>query len=184
MSRIGLAPINIPQGVEVTIDKKNVVSVKGPKGTLTQRVDPDLELKLEDGVLTVARPTDQKHHRAKHGLYRALMANMVKGVSEGFVIEQELVGVVYRATAKGQLLQLSLGYSHNITLALPDEISVTAQQEKGKNPIVRLESPDKQLVGQVAAKIRSLRKPEPYKGKGVRFVGENIRRKAGKAAGK
>lgn len=134
MSRIGLAPINILQGVEVTIDKKNVVSVKGPKGTLTQRVDPDLELKLEDGVLTVARPTDQKHHRAKHGLYRALMANMVKGVSEGFVIEQELVGVGYRATAKGQLLQLSLGYSHNITLALPDEHQRHGPAGEGEEP--------------------------------------------------
>jgi large subunit ribosomal protein L6 len=173
MSRIGKAPINLPKGVEITISDKNLVTVKGPKGTLVQPVDPDMTVKQ-----------DAKPHRAKHGLYRALIANMVKGVSEGFVIEQELVGVGYRATAKGQQLQLALGYSHTITIDLPTEIKVSAAQEKGKNPIVRLESADKQLIGQVAAKLRSLRKPEPYKGKGVRFVGELVRRKAGKAAGK
>lgn len=184
MSRIGKAPISLPKGVEVTISNKNLVTVKGPKGTLVQAVDPDLSVKQEDGTITVDRPSDAKPHRAKHGLYRALIANMVKGVSEGFVIEQELVGVGYRATAKGQQLQLALGFSHQVTFELPAEIKVSAAQEKGKNPIVRLESADKQLIGQVAAKIRSLRKPEPYKGKGVRFVGELVRRKAGKAAGK
>lgn len=184
MSRVGKAPISIPKGVEITISNKNLVTVKGPKGTLAQAVDPDLTLKNENGVVSLERPSDAKPHRAKHGLYRALIANMVKGVSEGYVIEQELVGVGYRATTKGQLLQLALGFSHAITLDLPTEIKVSAAQEKGKNPIIRLESADKQLIGQVAAKLRSLRKPEPYKGKGVRFVGEVVRRKAGKAAGK
>ena len=184
MSRIGKAPITIPAGVEVSISDKNLVTVKGPKGTLVQAVDPDMKVKQEDGIITLERPSEAKPHRAKHGLYRALLANMVKGVNEGWVIEQELVGVGYRATAKGQQLVLALGYSHGITISLPDEIKVSAEQQKGKNPIVRLESVDKQLIGQVAAKIRSLRKPEPYKGKGVRFVGEQVRRKAGKAAGK
>lgn|SRR5690606_14954588 len=184
MSRIGKAPITIPKGVEISISDKNRVTVKGPKGTLEQSVDPAIKLKQDDGTLTFERPSDAKPHRAKHGLYRALVANMVHGVSQGFVIEQELVGVGYRAVAKGQQLTLSLGYSHSITIGLPQEIKVSAVQEKGKNPIVRLESADKQLIGQVAAKIRSLRKPEPYKGKGVRFVGEVVRRKAGKAAGK
>lgn len=184
MSRIGKAPITVPKGVEVSISNKNLVTVKGPKGTLTQAVDPDLKLKQEDGVITLERPSDAKPHRAKHGLYRALLANMMKGVSDGWVIEQELVGVGYRATAKGQQLQLALGYSHGIVIDLPQEVKVSAAQEKGKNPIIRLESADKQLIGQVAAKLRSLRKPEPYKGKGVRFVGELVRRKAGKAAGK
>lgn len=184
MSRVGKSPISLPKGVEITISDKNLVTVKGPKGTLEQTVDPAITVKQEDGTITVERPSDAKPHRAKHGLYRALIANMVKGVSEGFVVEQELVGVGYRATAKGQHLQLALGYSHSITLELPPQISVAAAQEKGKNPIVRLESADKQLIGQVAAKLRSLRKPEPYKGKGVRFVGEQVRRKAGKAAGK
>jgi large subunit ribosomal protein L6 len=141
-------------------------------------------MKQEGTALTFSRPSDAKPHRSKHGLYRALVANMVKGVSEGFVIEQELVGVGYRATTKGQQLQLSLGFSHTIVIELPAEIKVSAEQLKGKNPIIRMESPDKQLIGQVAAKLRSLRKPEPYKGKGVRFVGEQVRRKAGKAAGK
>ena len=184
MSRIGKAPISLPKGVEITISDKNLVTVKGPKGTLVQPVDPDMTVKQDAGVVSLERPSDAKPHRAKHGLYRSLIANMVKGVSEGFVIEQELVGVGYRATAKGQQLQLALGFSHTITIDLPSEIKVSAAQEKGKNPIVRLESADKQLIGQVAAKIRSLRKPEPYKGKGVRFVGELVRRKAGKAAGK
>jgi len=184
MSRVGKSPISVPKGVEITISDKNLVTVKGPKGTLEQAIDPAITVKQEDGSITLERPSDAKPHRAKHGLYRALLANMVKGVSEGFVIQQELVGVGYRATAKGQQLQLSLGFSHTITLELPPQISVAAAQEKGKNPIVRLESADKQLIGQVAAKLRSLRKPEPYKGKGVRFVGEQVRRKAGKAAGK
>lgn len=183
MSRIGKAPISLPKGVEISVHK-NLVTVKGPKGTLTQQVDAAITVTNDNGTVTLARPSDAKPHRAKHGLYRALISNMVKGVTEGFVIQQELVGVGYRATTKGQQLQLSLGFSHQITFELPSEIKVSAAQEKGKNPIVRLESVDKQLVGQVAAKIRSLRKPEPYKGKGVRFVGEEVRRKAGKAAGK
>ena len=184
MSRIGKEPIQIPAGVEVGISDKNVVTVKGPKGSLTQTLDPAIKVTQEAGVLTFSRPTDLKHHRSMHGLYRALVANMVEGVTKGFKTQQELVGVGYRATAKGQQLQLALGYSHGITLVLPPQIKVAAAQEKGKNPIIRLESPDKQLIGQVAAKLRSLRKPEPYKGKGVRFVGEVVRRKAGKAAGK
>ena len=184
MSRIGKAPIEVPKGVEVNISNKNLVTMKGPKGTLEQAVDPDITLKQEGTEITLVRPSDAKPHRAKHGLYRALIANMVKGVAEGFVIEQELVGVGYRATTKGQQLNLALGFSHTITIDLPPQIKVAAAQEKGKNPIIRLESADKQLIGQVAAKLRSLRKPEPYKGKGVRFVGEVVRRKAGKAAGK
>jgi len=184
MSRIGKAPITVPKGVEVTISNKNLVTVKGPKGTLEQAVDPDISLKQEGTEITLARPSDAKPHRSKHGLYRALVANMVKGVSDGFVIEQELVGVGYRATVKGQQLQMSLGFSHTVVIELPTQIKVTAEQQKGKNPIIRMESADKQLIGQVAAKLRSLRKPEPYKGKGVRFVGEVVRRKAGKAAGK
>ena len=184
MSRIGKAPISIPKGVQINISDKNLVTVKGPKGTLMQSVDPTITVKEEDGSINVSRPSDAKPHRAMHGLYRALIANMVKGVTEGFVIEQELVGVGYRATTKGQRLDLSLGFSHNVAFELPSEIKVTAAQEKGKNPIIRMESADKQLLGAVAAKIRGLRKPEPYKGKGVRFVGEIVRRKAGKAAGK
>lgn len=184
MSRIGKSPISIPKGVQINISDKNLVTVKGPKGTLMQSVDPTITVKEEDGSINVSRPSDAKPHRAMHGLYRALIANMVKGVTEGFVIEQELVGVGYRATTKGQRLDLSLGFSHNVAFELPSEIKVTAAQEKGKNPIIRMESADKQLLGAVAAKIRGLRKPEPYKGKGVRFVGEIVRRKAGKAAGK
>ena len=184
MSRIGKSPISIPKGVQINISDKNLVTVKGPKGTLMQSVDPTITVKEEDGSINVSRPSDAKPHRAMHGLYRALIANMVKGVTEGFVIEQELVGVGYRATTKGQRLDLSLGFSHNVAFELPSEIKVTAAQEKGKNPIIRMESADKQLLGAVAAKIRGLRKPEPYKGKGVRFVGEVVRRKAGKAAGK
>jgi large subunit ribosomal protein L6 len=184
MSRIGKSPVNVPSGVQIIISDKNLVTVKGPKGTLMQQIDPDMTLKQEDGVLTLERPSEAKPHRAKHGLYRSLIANMVKGVTEGYVIQQELVGVGYRAVAKGQRLELALGFSHQVALELPTEIKVSAAQEKGKNPIIRLESVDKQLIGAVAAKIRGLRKPEPYKGKGVRFVGENVRRKAGKAAGK
>ena len=183
MSRIGKAPITLPQGVEITVSKGNMVSVKGPKGELSQQIDPDLTIEVENGEVTLKRPTDQKRHRSVHGLYRALINNMVEGVSQGFVKELELVGVGYRAANTGQLLELTLGYSHPIMFAVPDEVKVEAVMEKGKNPVVRLESIDKQLIGQIAAKIRSFRKPEPYKGKGIRFVGEEIRRKAGKTAG-
>jgi large subunit ribosomal protein L6 len=184
MSRIGKAPIEIPSGVTIDVSKGNMVTVKGPKGELTQQVDQDLSITIEDGVLSVERPTEQKRHRAMHGLYRSLINNMVVGVSEGFVKELELVGVGYRASNTGQLLELILGYSHPVMFALPQEVSVTTATEKGKNPIIRLESIDKQLLGQIAAKIRSFRKPEPYKGKGIRFVGEEIRRKAGKTVAK
>lgn len=184
MSRIGKMPITIPSGVEVKISDTNVVNVKGPKGTLSQHVDADLKINLEDGVLTIDRPTDQKRHRAMHGLYRSLVNNMVTGVSEGFRKELEVVGVGYRASNTGQLLEMSLGFSHPVMFYIPDEVKVEAGQEKGKNPIIKLESADKQLLGQVAAKIRAFRKPEPYKGKGIRFVGEILRRKAGKAAAK
>jgi large subunit ribosomal protein L6 len=183
MSRIGKAPIEIPKGVEVT-NSNGLVTVKGPKGTLTQKVDIDINVAIEDGKVLVTRPTDQKRHRALHGLYRSLIANMIKGVSEGYKTEQELVGVGYRASNKGNMLELSLGYSHNINFQLPVEIKVTTTAEKGQNPKIVLESADKQLIGLVAAKIRSLRKPEPYKGKGIKFVGEVLRRKAGKSASK
>lgn len=183
MSRIGKSPISVPKGVEVKIEK-GLVTVKGPKGTLAQKVDTDISVELNDSIINVTRPTEQKRHKALHGLYRALIANMVKGVSEGYKTEQELVGVGYRASNKGQLLELSLGYSHNITFDLPVEIKVTTTSEKGQNPKVILESSDKQLIGLVAAKIRSLRKPEPYKGKGIKFTGEVLRRKAGKSASK
>ena len=184
MSRIGKLPIALPKGVEVSVSDKNVVTVKGTKGTLTQNMDSAITLKNEDGKVIVSRATDQKRHKAMHGLYRALIASMVKGVSEGYKTEQELVGVGYRAVNKGQLLELTLGYSHNVTFELPVEIKVTTTAEKGKNPTVIMESSDKQLLGMVAAKIRSLRKPEPYKGKGIKFTGEILRRKAGKSAGK
>ena len=183
MSRIGKLPITVPAGVEVNITGTKV-SVKGKLGSLSETIDADIIVKLEDGVINVSRPTDQKRHRALHGLYRSLIANMVKGVSEGYKTEQELVGVGYRASNKGQLLELSLGYSHNVVFELPDEIKITTASEKGKNPTVTLESSDKQLIGMVAAKIRSLRKPEPYKGKGIKFAGEILRRKAGKSASK
>ncbi|HRH11774.1 MAG TPA: 50S ribosomal protein L6 [Bacteroidia bacterium] len=183
MSRIGKAPVVIPKGVEVSI-AGGLVTVKGPKGTLTQKVDSDITVKVENDTVNVTRPTDQKRHRALHGLYRALIANMVKGVSEGYKTTQELVGVGYRAANKGQLLELSLGYSHNITFELPKEIKVTTTAEKGANPTVIMECADKQLLGMVASKIRSLRKPEPYKGKGIKFSGEVLRRKAGKSASK
>ena len=183
MSRIGKAPIELPKGVEVTV-VNGLVTVKGPKGTLTQKVDLDITVAIEEGKIVVTRPTDQKRHRALHGLYRSLVANMVKGVSEGYKTEQELVGVGYRASNKGQMLELSLGYSHNINFELPTEIKVVTTAEKGHTPKIILESADKQLIGLVAAKIRSLRKPEPYKGKGIKFVGEQLRRKAGKSASK
>ncbi len=182
MSRIGKLPIQIPQGVTVNVTKENVVEVKGPLGELTQKVDPDIKLEINDGVITLVRPTEQKRHKSMHGLYRSLVNNMVIGVSQGFEIKQELVGVGYRATSNGQLLELAVGYSHAIYLELPPEVKVEAVTEKRKNPIITLKSADKQLLGQVAAKIRSFRKPEPYKGKGIKFVGEQLRRKAGKAA--
>lgn len=183
MSRVGKKPIPIPQGVEVKLDK-NIITVKGKLGNLTRELHPDMSIKVDNGQIVVERPTDQKRHKALHGLTRALIANMVKGVSEGFKTVQELVGVGYRATNKGQLLDLSLGYSHHIYFELPPEVKVTTKQEKGENPKIYLESIDKELLGLIAAKIRSLRKPEPYKGKGIRFEGENIRRKAGKSASK
>ena len=184
MSRIGKLPITVPTGVAISVEKDNVVTVKGPKGTLTTQVDRDINVAIEDGTLTVTRPTEQKRHKAMHGLYRSLINNMVEGVSKGFEKKLELVGVGYKATLAGTTLELALGYSHNVFIALPKEVSATAVTEKGKNPIVTLTSIDNQLLGQVAAKIRSLRKVEPYKGKGVRFVGEIIRRKAGKTASK
>ena len=183
MSRIGKLPIALPQGVEFK-NENGIVTIKGTKGALTQKVDTDIQVALEEGHIIVSRPTDQKRHKALHGLYRSLLANMVKGVSEGYKTEQELVGVGYRAANKGQMLELSLGYSHNISFELPVEIKVTTTNEKGQNPKVILESADKQLIGLVAAKIRSLRKPEPYKGKGIKFSGEVLRRKAGKSASK
>lgn len=183
MSRIGKAPIEIPAGVTVEIANDNVVTVKGPKGTLVQAVNPEFEIKLEDGHLHIIRPSDDREHRAQHGLYRSLLHNMVVGVSTGYRKEMELVGVGYRASATGQVLELSLGYSHAIFIKLPPEIKVEAKSERNKNPLIILESDDKQLLGQVCAKIRSLRKPEPYKGKGIKFVGEVIRRKSGKTAG-
>lgn len=182
MSRIGKKPIEIPAGVTVQVADNNVVTVKGPKGELIQPVDPDMAIKIDGAVLTVERPTDQKRHKALHGLYRSLIQNMVTGVSEGYKVIQELVGVGYKASHSGQLLELALGYSHSIFFEVPKEVSLSTLTERGKNPQIILESHDKQLIGQVAAKIRSLRKPEPYKGKGIRFLGEEIRRKAGKAA--
>ena len=169
MSRIGKLPIALPKGTEVNISDKNVITVKGPKGTLTQNVDSAITFTNEDGTLVLTRATEQKRHKALHGLYRSLVAGMVKGVSEGYKTEQELVGVGYRATNKGQLLELSLGYSHNVTFDLPVEIKVTTTAEKGQNPKIIMECADKQLIGMVAAKIRSLRKPEPYKGKGIKL---------------
>ncbi len=182
MSRIGKLPIEIPQGVKVNVTKDNVVEVKGPLGELTQQVNPDIEIEIEGNIMTLKRPTEQKRHKAMHGLYRSLVNNMVVGVSKGFELKQELVGVGYRATSKGQLLELAVGYSHVIYMELPPEVKVEAVTEKRQNPIITLKSADKQLLGQVAAKIRSFRKPEPYKGKGIKFVGEQLRRKAGKAA--
>ena len=183
MSRIGKSPVNIPSGVDVKVNG-TLLTVKGPKGELTQEIDSCVSLSIEDGIVTFTRESDAPAHRAKHGLYRALLNNMIVGVSEGFKKELEIIGVGFRALATGQSLELSLGYSHPFVFEIPSEIKVSAETAKGKAPVVTLESHDKQLLGQVAAKIRSLRKPEPYKGKGVRFLGEEIRRKAGKSAGK
>ena len=182
MSRIGKAPMEIPAGVTGTVNG-DLVTVKGPKGELSQKVNSDLTVKVEDGHVVVTRPSDDREHRAQHGLYRALIHNMVVGVSQGYRKEMELVGVGYRATSEGQVLELSLGFSHAIFIKLPKEVKVEAKTERNKNPLIILESDDKQLLGQVCAKIRSLRKPEPYKGKGIKFVGEVIRRKSGKSAG-
>lgn len=184
MSRIGKLPISIPSGVTVSVSSDNVVTVKGQKGELSQTVNPDIKVAVEDGTLSVTRPTDDKNHRALHGLYRALINNMVVGVSEGYHKELELVGVGYRASNNGQVLELSLGYTHNILIQLPKEVKLETKSERNKNPLIILESCDKELIGMVCAKIRSFRKPEPYKGKGIRFVGEVIRRKSGKSAGK
>lgn len=186
MSRIGKKPIKIENGVEISVSQDNVVTVKGPKGELSQKVDPSISLSLDkdNGELTLSRASDDKEHRAKHGLYRALVNNMVTGVTTGFKVVQEVIGVGYKVQAQGQVLEMALGYSHTIFFELPNEIKVETITEKGKNPLIIMTSADKQLLGQVAAKIRSLRKPEPYKGKGIRFQGEVIRKKAGKAAAK
>ena len=182
MSRIGKLPISLPKGVEVTVSAGNEAKVKGPKGELKQQIDKDITLKVQDGVLQVERPTNQKRHKALHGLYRSLLANMVKGVAEGYKKELELVGVGYRASNQGQLLELSVGYSHPVMFALPKEIKLATESLKGQNPKIILESIDHQLLGQVAAKIRSIRAPEPYKGKGIKYTDETLRRKAGKTA--
>ena len=184
MSRIGKAPISLPQGVSVTVASNNLVTVKGPKGEISRMVDPDITVQVdkETNHILVQRPTDQKRHRALHGLYRALIHNMEVGVSEGFKKTMEIVGVGYKATVNGQIIDLSLGFSHNLFLELPKEVKASATAEKGKNPTLTLESYDKELLGMVCAKIRSYRKPEPYKGKGIKFEGEVLRRKAGKSA--
>ncbi|NTS41185.1 50S ribosomal protein L6 [Flavisolibacter sp. BT320] len=184
MSRIGKAPITVPSGVTVTVGKDNVVTVKGPKGELKENIDRDIKVDVADGTINITRPTDQIRHRALHGLTRALVANMVKGVTEGYTKKLELIGVGFKAANQGNLLDLALGYSHNIIFEVPKELKVSTEQLKGQNPTITLESNDRQLLGAVAAKIRSLRKPEPYKGKGVRYAGEIVRKKAGKAAGK
>jgi large subunit ribosomal protein L6 len=184
MSRIGKAPITVPAGVTVTVGNDNVITVKGPKGELKQPIDRDITVSVKDGEITFARPTDQIRHRALHGLSRALIANLVKGVTDGYTRKLELIGVGFKAANTGNVLDLALGYSHNIIFEVPKELKVATAQEKGQNPSITLEGIDRQLIGQVAAKIRSLRKPEPYKGKGVRYSGEIVRKKAGKAAGK
>ncbi|MCK9300056.1 MAG: 50S ribosomal protein L6 [Bacteroidales bacterium] len=184
MSRIGKLPIAIPSKVSVEVDNNNVVSVKGPKGQLQQLLTGGISIEVKDDTVYVSRPSEDKEHRALHGLYRALIHNMVVGVSEGFRSVQELVGVGYRASNDGQLLKLALGYTHEIYMLLPQEVKVETKSERNKNPLIMLESCDKQLLGQICAKIRSFRKPEPYKGKGIRFQGEVVRRKAGKSAAK
>ncbi|MCE2994751.1 MAG: 50S ribosomal protein L6 [Cyclobacteriaceae bacterium] len=183
MSRIGRLPIELPKGVTCTFNDRQV-TVKGPKGELKQVIDPDFKITLEEGSVLVQRPTEQKRHKAMHGLYRSLIANMIEGVSTGYKRQLEVIGVGFKASAQGNVLDLSLGYSHSIIMAIPSELKVLATQEKGQNPIITLEGTDKQLIGQVAAKIKSLRSVEPYKGKGIRYVGEFVRRKAGKAAAK
>ncbi len=183
MSRIGNAPINLPAGVEISVSQGNIVRVKGSKGELMLELDAEISVELDDGAVLLRRGSEQKEVKAKHGLFRALLNNMVIGVSVGYKIHQELVGVGFRANAKGQILELAVGYSHPIHFKIPEEVKVMTETQKGKPPLVTLESIDKQLVGQVAAKIRSFRKPEPYKGKGIRYKGEEIRRKAGKSAG-
>ena len=182
MSRIGKLPVNLPKGVTVNISDANVVSVKGPLGELTQKVDIDLKVEVVDNEVRISRPSESKNHKSLHGLYRALIHNMVVGVSEGYKLELELVGVGYRAEAKGQNLEMSLGFSHEVNMLLPNEVKVETKTERRANPIITLTCIDKQLIGHVAAKIRSLRPPEPYKGKGIKFVGEQLRRKAGKSA--
>lgn len=184
MSRIGKSPVTIPAGVDVKIDDKNVITVKGSKGELTQKIDSDFTVSIENGELTIVRPTEQKRHKALHGLYRSLVNNMVIGVSEGYETKQELVGVGYKVSHQGQIITFALGYSHEIHLQVPSEVSIETETVKGKNPTLTLKSADKQLIGHIAAKVRSLRKPEPYKGKGVKFAGEQLRRKAGKSAAK
>jgi large subunit ribosomal protein L6 len=184
MSRIGKLPISLPEGVTFEVSEDNIVTVKGKLGELNQKVDPAISIEQDNGLITLKRASDSKDHTSKHGLYRSLIFNMVKGVSEGYKTVQEMVGVGYKAEVKGQVVDFSLGYSHHIFFELPPEISVEAQVERGKNPTLIMKSHDKQLLGQVAAKIRSLRKPEPYKGKGIMFKGENIRRKIGKKAAK
>ncbi|MEO7523615.1 MAG: 50S ribosomal protein L6 [Ferruginibacter sp.] len=184
MSRIGKKPVDMPNGVTFSLSSDNVVTVKGPKGELKQAIDRDIKVEVTGERVEFKRPTDQIRHRAMHGLYRSLISNMVKGVTEGYSKKLELVGVGYKAANQGNLLDLALGYSHNIIFEIPKELTIKTEQEKGKNPMIILESIDKQLLGQVCAKIRSLRKPEPYKGKGVKFEGEVLRRKAGKSAGK
>jgi len=184
MSRIGKKPITLPENVTITVSDENIVTVKGPKGTLHRSIDRDIKVEVEGSELVVARPTEQKRHKALHGLYRSLISNMVTGVSEGYKAQLEVVGVGYKATVNNNVLEMSLGYSHGIFFAIPSEVKATATMEKGQNPKVFLECIDKELLGQIAAKIKSFRKVEPYKGKGIRFVGEQIRRKAGKAAAK
>jgi large subunit ribosomal protein L6 len=184
MSRIGKLPIPVPAGVSISVDKSNRVTVKGPKGELFQAIDPDLSLEIADGTLEVKRPTEQKRHRAAHGLYRSLINNMVTGVSQGFQKKLEVIGVGYKAEAQGNQLELALGFSHPIIVVLPSEVKVETETKRGQAPQITLTCIDKQLLGQVAAKIRSLRPPEPYKGKGIRYQGEAVRRKAGKSAGK
>jgi large subunit ribosomal protein L6 len=182
MSRIGKLPVNLPKGVTVSVSDTNMVSVKGPLGELTQAVDKDLKIEVVGNEVILSRPSESKNHKSLHGLYRALIHNMVVGVSEGYKKELELVGVGYRAEAKGQNLEMSLGFSHEVILQLPNEVKVETKTERRANPIITLTCIDKQLIGHVAAKIRSLRPPEPYKGKGIKFVGEQLRRKAGKSA--
>ncbi|MFT3680080.1 MAG: 50S ribosomal protein L6 [Ferruginibacter sp.] len=184
MSRIGKKPVEFPKGVTITVGADNVITVKGPKGELKQAIDRDIKVEVKESSVEFGRPTDQIRHRALHGLYRSLVNNMVKGVTDGYAKKLELVGVGFKAANQGNILDLALGYSHNIIFEVPKELKVATSQEKGQNPMISLEGSDKQLLGQVCAKLRSLRKPEPYKGKGVKFEGEVLRRKAGKAAGK